>query len=364
MGSMFKDRLEVSIFGESHGKAIGVTIGGLPAGAEVREDIIKRELDKRRAGGTIGDTKRGERDEYEILSGVKGGKTTGSPLTAVFYNKTARSGDYENTAFLPRPSHSDYAAYVKYHGYNDQNGGGHFSGRLTAPLVFAGALCEGLLCTKGIVGGAAIRRIGKETAPGFETQENLEKAIEQMNDRAFPCLDPAAEERMKEQIEAAVKGGDSVGGVAEICVIGLPVGLGEPMLESVESQIAALVYSVPGVKGLEFGAGFALGEMRGSEANDNFYMEGDRVKTKTNRSGGINGGLTNGMPLIFRAAMRPTPSIFQPQETVDLVSGQDAVLKIKGRHDGCILRRGIHGIKAAAMIALTNLMLKSGWEWQ
>lgn len=362
MGSMWKDHLEVSIFGESHGKAVGVTIGGLPAGTAVREDMIARELEKRRAGGMMGDTKRGEQDVYEILSGVKQGKTTGSPLTAVFYNKTARSGDYENLSLLPRPSHSDYAAYVKHHGYNDQNGGGHFSGRLTAPLVFAGALCEGYLRGKGIMGGAAIRRIGKQTAPGFEDQEDLAKAIEEMNSQPFPCLDQTAKDKIVAQIESAVKAGDSVGGVAEICVIGLPVGLGEPMLESMESQIAALVYSVPGVKGLEFGAGFALGEMLGSQANDCFYMEGNQIKTKTNHSGGINGGLTNGMPLIFRAAMRPTPSIFQPQDTVDLMSRQNAVLKIKGRHDSCILRRGIHAVKAAAMIAIANSYLKSGLE--
>ena len=319
------------IFGESHGPAIGVVLEHVPPGIAVDMDFIRAEMARRAPGKSPMSTARREADEPRILSGVFEGKTTGTPLCAVIENTDTRSRDYARLKDLPRPGHADYAGRVRYEGCNDYRGGGHFSGRLTAPLVFAGAMAKLILREKGVTVSAVISNVGGTENP---TPEQVEEIV------------------------LAAKGDlDSVGGAIRCTVEGLPAGLGAPDYgRNVEGIFAQQLYAVPAVKAVAFGAGFGFAAMRGSQANDPFYMDGDTVRTRTNHTGGVNGGITNGMPVVFEAAIRPTPSIAQEQDTVDLSTGTDAKLVIGGRHDPCIVHRAVPVIEAAAALAACELL--------
>ena len=319
------------IFGESHGPAIGVVLEHVPSGIVVDMDFIRAEMARRAPGKSPMSTARREADEPHILSGVFEGKTTGTPLCAVIENTDTRSRDYAKLKDLPRPGHADYSGHVRYEGYNDYRGGGHFSGRLTAPLVFAGALAKLILKEKGVTVSAVISNVGGVADP---TPEQVEEIV------------------------LAAKGDlDSVGGAIRCTVDGLPAGLGAPDYgRNVEGIFSQQLYAVPAVKAVAFGAGFGFAAMRGSQANDPFYMDGDAVRTRTNHTGGVNGGITNGMPVVFEAAIRPTPSIAREQDTVDLSTGRDAKLVIEGRHDPCIVHRAVPVIEAAAALAACKLL--------
>lgn len=347
--------MRYSIFGESHGPAIGVVLEGLPSGLKLDMDFIAGELARRAPGGSALSTSRKEGDVPELLSGVFEGHTTGTPLCAVIRNTDHHSGDYEATRHLARPGHGDYAGHVRYRGFQDYRGGGHFSGRLTAPLVFAGAIAKLILAEKGIQICAHIRNIGSVYSASFVDIMPTSELLSRLCEQPFPALEKG--EEMQQKILAAKAEGDSVGGSIECAILGLSPGLGQPDLDcNLEGILARHLFGVPAVKGLEFGVGFRCAEMRGSDYNDSFYMDGDRVCTRTNHAGGINGGITNGMPVIFTVAMRPTPSISKPQLTVDLSLGQDAVLELKGRHDPCVVPRAVPVIEAAAALAVCELL--------
>lgn len=323
--------INYTIFGESHGPAIGVVVTGLPAGLEIDMDAVAAEMARRAPGQNATSTTRKEADEVEIVSGLFEGKTTGTPLCGIIRNQDTRSKDYAKLKDLPRPGHADYTASVRYGGFSDYRGGGHFSGRLTAPLVFAGAVAKQLLVARGIAIASRIDLLGGVADP---TPEQIDVII-----------------------LAAKADCDSVGGAIRCTVTGVPAGFGAPDLgENAEGIIAKHLFAVPGVKGIEFGAGFGFASMRGSQGNDPFAMVDGKVQTLTNHAGGINGGITNGMPLEFRVAMRPTPSIAKPQQTVRLSQGVDAPLVIEGRHDPCIVKRALPVIEAAAALAVCELL--------
>ncbi len=347
--------MRYTIFGESHGSAIGVVLEDVPSGLALDMDKIARELARRAPGKSPLSTPRREKDAPEILSGVYEGKTTGTPLCAIIRNGDQHSGDYAALKDSPRPGHADYTGRIRYSGCNDPRGGGHFSGRLTAPLVFAGAVAKQLLAQQGIYVGAHIARIADAQDAPFEALDA--QLFEALAQKPFPTLDDAAGESMQQIILAAKNEQDSVGGVIECAVIGLQAGIGAPDFgENAEGVIAQHMFAVPAVKGISFGAGFACATMRGSEFNDPFCMEEGAVRTRTNHNGGINGGITNGMPVVFRVAMRPTPSISRAQETVNLAEGTAATLEIKGRHDPCVVHRAVPVIEAAAALAVCELM--------
>lgn len=335
MKNTLGDNVTLTIFGESHGDAIGAVIDGLAPGITVSKDEINAYLTKRRPAGAVSTT-RAEKDEYQILSGVYEGKTTGTPVSIVIPNTTQRSADYKSFNTLARPAHADYAAYCKYHGFEDRRGGGHFSGRVTAAIVAAGAITLSALYKKGIKIGTHILRCAGVSDREFGNYDEDISLIRYMN---FPVLDKAAGEKMQEKIVEAKKNLDSVGGILQTVVTGVSAGLGEPYFDSIESKLAHALFSLGGVKGIEFGKGFAISELTGSVANDPFYIKDGDVKTKTNNNGGINGGITNGMPILFNLAVKPTSSIAQKQNTVDFEKNEDAVIEIKGRHDPCIVHR-------------------------
>lgn len=327
MSSVWGKKLKISVFGESHGKAIGAVIDGFPAGFPIDFEKILAEMKRRAPGNDEFSTTRKEADFPNILSGVTNDITNGFPLCVEIENSAKRSSDYESLQNIPRPGHADYTASVKYNGFADMRGGGHFSGRLTAPIVFAGALCKQYLESKGIYISAKILEIHGE------------------------------KENIHEEILKAKGEGDSVGGVIECTATGVKAGIGEPMFYSVESAISSLVFSVPAVKGIEFGAGFDAAKMKGSECNDKFIIENGEIKAKTNNCGGILGGIFNGMPLVFRVAMKPTPSIYKEQNSVNLEEMKECKLNIKGRHDPCIVPRAVGVIEAVCAIAILDLML-------
>ena len=342
------------IFGESHGPAIGVTLTGVPAGLELDMDAIAREMARRAPGRSALSTARREDDQPEILSGVFEGKTTGAPLCAVIANTDTRSQDYTRTKDLARPGHADYPARVRYQGYNDYRGGGHFSGRLTAPLVFAGAVAKQILARRGAFVGAHISSVYGISDQLLEDWDSLRAVA----DKDFPVLDDRAGEQMRQAILEAKDEQDSVGGAIECAVFGLPAGLGGPDFgENAEGIFSQYLFAVPAVKAVGFGAGAAFALMRGSEANDPLYMDDDgAVRAEQNCAGGINGGITNGMPLVFEVTMRPTPSIARTQFTVDMVKGENAVLELHGRHDPCVVHRAVPVIEAAAALAACELL--------
>ncbi len=350
--------LRVSIFGESHSAGIGVVIDGLSAGAEIDMDEVLRAMARRAPNKSRASTKRSEKDIPEILSGYINGHATGTPLSAIIRNTDTRSQDYGNLEQLMRPGHADYAGHMKYKGANDIRGGGHFSGRLTAPLVFAGSIARQLLAKEGIHIGAHIKRIGNIVDRDFAEYTAAEFA--RIEEKPFFVNEFEAGKRMGELIERVAKEGDSIGGVVCCAVAGLPAGLGEPFFDSMESELARIMFAIPAVKGVEFGTGFAIAEMKGSEANDPLYIKDGAVSFKTNNNGGINGGITNGMPLTLSVAVKPTSSISKPQSTVDIERMEDAELVVRGRHDSCIVPRAVEVVKSAAALAIADLYLRSG----
>ena len=368
MKNTFGSDLSLTIFGESHGRAIGAVLDGMAAGLPVDETFLAACMDKRRARGDGLSTPRVEADTVQLLSGVVNGRTTGTAIALMIENTNTRSGDYAKTADLLRPGHADYTAYAKYHGFQDARGGGHFSGRVTAALVAGGAIVLSALHRAGIditthiaeCAGIADTRFAQDDAAQLSAQvEALASKPE-----GFAVLDETVEEPMKAAIRAAGADGDSVGGMLETAILGLPAGIGEPYFDSVESEIAHLVFSVPAVKGIEFGTGFGFADLKGSEANDAFRMKGDSVVTATNHNAGINGGITNGMPVVFRTAVKQTPSIYKEQETVDYIAKQDAPLSIQGRHDPCIVPRAAIVQTCAAALAVGDLMTaRYGTAW-
>ena len=341
------------IFGESHGPAIGVVLEGVPAGLELDLEQVQKELDRRKPGQDPTATARKESDLVEVLSGVFEGKTTGAPLAMVIHNSDQHSKDYESIRYTPRPSHGDYAGFIKSRGCLDYRGGGHFSGRLTAPLVAAGAVAKQVLAGHGVKVGAHISSIYGICDAALEDPEDLKGVAA----KAFPVLDDSKGEEMRQAILEAKEEQDSVGGAIECAVTGLPAGLGAPDFGcNVEGIFSQYLFAVPAVKGIEFGAGVAFSLMRGSEANDPFAVEDGKVVTKTNHAGGVNGGITNGMPVTFEVTIRPTPSIALPQESVDLRTGEEVEIEIKGRHDPCIVPRAVPVIEAAAALAACALL--------
>jgi len=360
MKNTFGNSVAVTLFGESHGEYIGAVIDGLAPGIDIDTAYMSHMLDLRRPSGRIS-TPRQERDEFKIVSGVVNGKTTGTPMTILIPNENVKSGDYVQMKTVARPSHADYTAQCKYHGYQDTRGGGHFSGRITAALVAAGAVCKCALEKKGILIGTHVRRCAGIPDRDFA---DLPVDIEAVNAKAFAVLDDARGEEMRDAILRAAQDGDSVGGILETAIVGMPEGVGEPWFDSVESQLAHMMFSIPAVKGIEFGAGFAIADMRGSAANDPMSMEGGKVVTTSNHNGGVNGGITNGMPIVFRTAIKPTPTIFKPQNTIDFKDMTQAVLSPKGRHDPAIVHRArVVQDAAAAIVMCDALAMRFGTDW-
>ena len=360
MKNSFGNNMTVTIFGESHGPAVGVVLDGLCPGLTVSEERIGRQLARRRPAGET-DTARVEPDRYQIMSGVFNGKTTGAPLCVVIPNENARSGDYEYGK--ARPSHADYAAFAKYHGYEDYRGGGHFSGRVTAAIVAAGGIILPALEAVGVRLGTHILQCGGVEDAPFDENE-IEYALTRLAQAAFPVLSEEAGARMRERIAAARAEGDSVGGVTQTAVTGLPAGLGEPWFDSVESVLSHALFSIGGVKGVDFGVGFAGAALRGSEYNDALRMAAGAVRTLTNRNGGVNGGIANGMPVIFRCAVKPTPSIAKAQRTVDFINNEETDIEIKGRHDPAILRRVCPVIDSVTALAVYDMLAgRYGTDW-
>ncbi len=352
MKNTFGNHLSVTLFGESHGVAIGAVLDGLAPGIPIDHDAIRRMLALRRPNGAIS-TPRVETDAVEFLSGVVNGVTTGTPLTLIIRNENTKSGDYTAMQTVMRPAHADYPARCKYHGFEDTRGGGHFSGRVTAALVAAGAIVLSALEKKGIVIGTHIARCAGIADRAFD---NLSDDIKTLSTAQFPVLDREKGEKMQTAILAARQDGDSVGGVLETAVLGLPAGVGEPWFDTFEGMLSHILFSVPAVKGVEFGDGFALAEMRGSEANDPYRFENGEVVTATNHNGGVLGGITTGSPVLFRTAIKPTPSIAKEQQTVDLSTGENTTLAVKGRHDPAVVHRARIVVDAVTALCVADML--------
>ena len=368
MKNTFGADLALTIFGESHGRAVGAVLDGMAAGVPVDEAFLAACMDKRRARGDGLSTPRVEADAVQLLSGVVNGRTTGTAIALMIENRNTRSADYAKTADLLRPGHADYTAYAKYHGFQDARGGGHFSGRVTAALVAGGAIVLGALDRAGINIATHIGRCAgvADTPFALDDPAALAAQTERLlaKTEGFALLDPAVEEPMKAAIRAAGAEGDSVGGVLETAILGLPAGVGEPYFDSVESTLAHLAFSIPAVKGIEFGTGFGFADQKGSEANDAFRMQNGRVVTATNHNAGLNGGISNGMPVVFRTVVKPTPSIYKQQDTVDYLAKKDAKLSIQGRHDPCIVPRAAIVQTCAAALAVGDLLTaRYGTAW-
>ena len=352
--SSWGNQVKISIFGESHGPAIGCVLEGLPAGETVDLEAVRLQMARRAPGQDRTSTPRKEADTPQVLSGLLHDTTTGAPLCAVIANTNTHSGDYQNLLAVPRPGHADYPAWVKYHGFHDVRGGGHFSGRLTAPLVFAGAVCRQILLRRGIVLGAHAAAVGAvEDLP----LNPLPEVLQNLSGAYFPVLSAERKDAMIREIEAARTAQDSIGGIVECGITGVPAGLGgEGMFGGVESIFSSILFGIPACKGVAFGAGFDAAKLHGSENNDAyFYDESGAVKTRTNHAGGILGGITTGMPILFRAAFKPTPSIAKEQQSIDLATRQNTTLAVRGRHDPCIVPRAVPVVESAAALALLNL---------
>lgn len=359
MWSDIGKNININIFGESHGPAIGVVINGLPAGVKIDMQKVYLEMSRRAPGNKEISTSRKEADFPDVVSGMFNDTLTGAPLCAIIQNTSQHSGDYSNILKNPRPSHADYPAFIKYGGFADMRGGGHFSGRLTAPLVFAGAIAKQIIAAKGVKIYSHVLSVGGHYDAHL-SEETPQEVLERLESVAFPVIDSQAEKAMRDEIAAARAEQDSVGGTVELMATGIPAGIGNPMFAGIENIIAATVFGIPAVKGLEFGKGFELAEMRGSEANDQFTVSDGKVKTVSNNNGGITGGISNGMPLILRAAIKPTPSIGKPQKSVNLDSMSESTLEIKGRHDPCIVSRAAVCIEAAVAVSLLDIMKGDG----
>ena len=354
MSSFFGQHLHLSIFGQSHGEAIGISMDGIPAGMTIDFDRLSREMARRAPGQSAMTTSRREPDAPEFLSGVLNGVTTGQPICAIIRNTNQRSRDYGDGVDLVRPGHADYTGHVRYYGFEDWRGGGSFSGRLTAPIVLAGTLCAQWLEEQGVTIQSHIRQLGSLQDDSLAEQPE-DAPLAHLKSMQLPVLRAGLERDMEQLILEARSSADSVGGVIECRILGLPAGLGAPFFDSMESVLSHLLFSIPAVKGVSFGDGFGFASLRGSEANDAFRMDGDRVVTATNHAGGINGGITNGMPVLFSCAIRPTPSIAQPQQTISLRTMENAELSIHGRHDPCILPRAVPVVEAMAAISVMEM---------
>ncbi len=360
MKNTFGNNVSVTLFGESHGVAVGAVVDGLPAGVKVNEDFIIHQLDLRRPFGKIS-TPRHETDKFNVVSGVFNGKTTGTPICIMIPNENTKSGDYSQNYGKARPGHADYTAFVKYNGSEDYRGGGHFSGRITAGLVAAGAIAVDLLKNKGILIGTHIKKCAGVTDDAFS---DYDENIKFLSEAQFPVLNEDAKTEMISAIEKAAEEGDSVGGILETVVTGVPAGVGEPWFDSLESLISHGLFSIPAIKGVEFGAGFSCADMCGSKMNDQFQYENGVVTTKTNNNGGINGGISNGMPIVFRCAVKPTPSISKEQNTIDFLNGEEVSLSVSGRHDPCIVHRARVVVDSIVAITLCDLLSqKFGTDW-
>ena len=357
MSSEFGKILKVSVFGQSHGTAIGVNIDGLPAGEEIDLEELQRFLDRRRPGKSPLSTARKEGDVPEILSGLLDGKTCGAPLCAVIRNSDQHSGDYAELADKPRPGHADYTAWVKWKGFADMRGGGHFSGRLTAPLCIAGGIAKQILARRGVYVGAHLHNVGGVSDLFFPVEPTAE-LFEEVARKPFPVLDDYSGGLMQDIILQAKNDLDSVGGIIECAAIGLPAGLGDPMFDGVENRLAVALFGIPAVKGVEFGAGFSAAAHRGSENNDSFAAENGKISAGSNHAGGILGGITTGMPVTLRVAIKPTPSIGQSQKTVSLSAKENTDLQIHGRHDPCIAHRAVPVVEAVTAAVLLDLLLE------
>lgn len=364
MKNSFGTNVTVTVFGESHGPVIGAVIDGLAPGIGIDTEFIGYQLSLRRPYGRIS-TPRRETDEFSIVSGVFEGKTTGTPLCIMIPNTSQNSNDYSAARALARPGHADYTAYTKYHGYEDYRGGGHFSGRLTAALTAVGAIAISALRAKGIFIGTHIARLGGiDDRPFRQNDVDLNADITTLNERRFAVLDETAAETMKAAVLAASEDGDSIGGILETAVTGLEAGIGEPWFDSLESMLAHGIFSIPGIKGIQFGGGFDLADARGSEYNDSFLIKNGKVCTDSNNNGGINGGISNGMPVLFRCAVKPTPSIYKEQPTVDFLKLHDTVLCTKGRHDPAIIHRARVVVDSVTALVLCDMLaVRYGTDW-
>lgn len=361
MKSSIGSAVRLTVFGESHGEAIGCVLEGLPAGHKIDFEFVASQMARRAPGKDKTATPRKEADLPEFLSGLQNGITTGAPLAILIRNSDTRSHNYDDLKIRPRPNHSDYAAYVKYGGYNDIRGGGHFSARLTAPIVAAGAICRCILKEKGITVGGHIFNIGNVCDHAFDSVRVSHTQLEDLSSKLFALNNPEVEKPMRDEIESARLELDSVGGSVELAAVGLPVGVGNPMFHGIENVIANILYGIPAVKSVSFGVGSAFAFMRGSQANDQmYYDEQGNVKCLTNNCGGITGGITNGMPLILSVALKPTPSIAREQQTVNLATGKTETLKIEGRHDPCIVPRALPALEAALAIGLADILAQDG----
>ncbi len=346
--------IRVSIFGESHGEGIGVVIDGLPGGIKLDMGKINREMERRAPGRSSISTSRSEADSVEILSGFVNGMTTGTPIAGVIRNTNTISKHYEKD--LIRPGHADYTGFTKYGANHDYRGGGHFSGRITAPLVFAGAIAKQVLEAEGVYVGAHILKIKDVSDKGFDYAKVTAEEIKKLTQKSFPVFDEVQGDLMKKVIADAKMNKNSVGGMVECAVVGMPPGKGSPFFGSVESRLSSMMYSIPAVKGVAFGAGGAFADMFGSEANDEFYCEDGVIKTYTNNNGGINGGITNGMPVIFKTVIKPTASIALKQRTVDISKMENTEIEIHGRHDPCIVHRGAIVVENAAALVMLDVL--------
>ena len=357
MTATFGEKIKMTIFGESHGLAIGCVIDGLPPGTAIDLEAVKAEMQRRAPGKSKLATARQEKDAFIIQSGFFEGKITGTPMCVLVPNGDQHSGDYSKLQNVMRPGHADYSGRVKYKGFNDYRGGGHFSGRLTAPLVFVGAVAKQILAQRGIYVGAHIASIAEVQDKMFNPLGESKEILAELAQKSFPVLDDAAGAEMQQHILAAKESCDSIGGVIECMAINVPAGVGEPFFDSLESRLAHALFSVPAVKGVEFGKGFALAQLPGSEANDQLYFDGGVVKAYTNNNGGIAGGITNGMPVCFKAVLKPTPSIAKVQKTVDLAKCENTELVITGRHDPCVVQRAVPVIEAVAAWVILDMLL-------
>ena len=357
MSSVIGDKIKLSIFGESHGEAIGCVIDGLPAGIKIDMNAVYKDMQRRAPGKDKTATPRLEKDIPHILSGMLDNVTTGAPLAMVIENTNTKSGDYSNLMTVPRPSHSDYPAYVKYGGSNDIRGGGHFSGRLTAPLVFAGSVAKQILSQMGVTIGAHIKQIGSVCDAVSDLNKTDKSLLDTLSSSTFSLIDETKEQAMRDEIEKARLNLDSVGGIIECFAVGLPVGLGGNMFDTVEGKLASILFGVPAVKGVEFGIGFGFADKRASEVNDQYEIKNGRVATLSNNNGGVLGGMTDGAPLSVSVAIKPTPSIAKKQKSVNLLTMENAELEIHGRHDPCIVVRAVPVIECAVALGLLDLMM-------
>lgn len=363
MSYSFGKNFKVTLFGQSHSGDLGIVIDGISAGYKINKDLIRKNLERRRPGKNKFSTARKEDDDFKIVSGEVDDITCGAPICAIIENKDQKSRDYDNLKDRPRPSHADYPAYVKFKGFNDIRGGGQFSGRMTAPIVIAGSIAEDLLLNRGIKIYSRIKSIGQASDIDINLNKIGEEKLYDLKNGDFPVFDNEVRERMQEEILRAKEVGDSLGGIVETFILNMPVGIGEPFFDSIESVISHAVFSVPGIRGIEFGSGFEAAKMNGSSHNDEYHYENGEVKTRTNNHGGIIGGLSSGMPIIFRTAVKPTSSIAKTQNTISLKDKKNVNLKIIGRHDPSIVPRALVAIEMITALAILDLVMEGeGWK--